>query len=108
MDVKISLYWHRYKGDGKTWVARYANGKITDFLKSVEFEETNGTKSGGAYEGWKTYILEEGGTYLLHRPYTKTTSIRQLVKVRGGQIQILPYDGRWADETGKPIYSLES
>jgi hypothetical protein len=91
--IKIKLYWNKYKGTGKCWLAKVVNGKY-EFLSAVDFEDTKGTKErvvdgipkGGIYEAVKIYEIYEDGEYVAHEQYTKTRDLRHTFEVKNGKI----------------------
>jgi hypothetical protein len=82
----IKLYWNKYKGNGKAWLAKKTNENLV-FLQQNSFRKINWTKSGGIYEGVKSFIIDEDGEYIAEEVYTGTYSIRHFFTVEKGKIK---------------------
>lgn len=89
--VRVKLYWNRFKAEGKTWIAKLVNGRIVEFMNTVDFEaDKHAGKARGyvADSGDRIYELGDG-EYMLRRPNTQSYGIRQIIKVTQGQIEII-------------------
>jgi len=84
--IKIKLYWNKYKGSGKSWLAKKINGNLV-FLKENTFEKLNWTKSGGTYSAIKSFMIQEDGEYIAEEEYTGTYSVRHFFTIQEGKIK---------------------
>jgi len=82
--IKIKLYWNKYKGTGKAWLAKIVNGKYV-FLEMKRFKPLNETNR-QVYEGIKEYEIREDGKYVAHEQNTKTRDLRHIFEVKNGKI----------------------
>jgi len=77
----ITLYYNKYKGTGKCWVAEIDQyGKILKFVNPI-----GGKKDWN--RGERTFELQEGKRYRLHSVGTKTVDTKQYVTVEKGEIK---------------------
>jgi len=76
--VRIELYYNRYKGSGKCWVAR-----VNDNKKIIGFVEPETVERDG-YKGSKLFLLGDG-KYLICQEGSKSRDYRKYIVVKNGK-----------------------